>query len=439
MDKISVRVIVPWKMVCCMFIYMACFGCLLANTEPNYCSSSPKNFDVRVDDFSGVATIPYDVRYIGDRYFFSQEDLREIRFCGPVESIGESAFSRCQRLQEVIVPHTVTNIGSKAFWGCRSLTNIVICANIDSVPWGMCGQCWKLKHVELPASLVEIACNAFQGCFLLQEILIPDGVQNIERGAFSGCHRLQKVILPKQLKRIGPEAFYRCSDLRYLLLPPNLERIEEGALDECFHLEGLIIEGDIPVADANLLRDVSEKFSIYLVGEKRRTQQFGLAEYSWGYGRNIIECKDRDDALKICEQISASPTNGSSSGLKLALRMAVEGFLSCLLEADVNVQEMELFAANLPDLSVENEACRIVRFINQYASFPLVGRNEKGEALCAIASFGRFKGKPVRLEVSFDEGTVTNIFLSEGLKDGVILGLKMHGEKADEKIRHWLQ
>jgi hypothetical protein len=404
-----------------------------------YCGSPrTQNLTGWIDDLSGIATISHDVRHIGERSFFSQEELREIRFCGPVESIGESAFSRCLRLQEVIVPHTVTNIGSKAFWGCQSLTNVVVHSNIASIPYGMCCQCWKLSHVELPASLVEIASNAFQGCFLLREIHIPDRVRYIGNDAFSGCHRLQEVALPKQLKRIGSGAFHGCSDLRYLLLPPGVEQIEEGAFDGCCHLEGLIVEGGIPASEANILSGLPKNFSIYLVGESRK-RQIGSSGFAWVHGCNIVECRSLEEAVMRCEQKLTPPAVGLSNGLRPTLRMAVDGFLSCFPDVNVNVQGMEIFAANMPDLLWEEDVGLIVEFIKQYASLPVIGQNEKGEVLRAIASFGRFKGKPVRLEVSFDEGTVTNIFLSEGLKDGVILGLKMHGEKADEKIRHWLQ
>ncbi len=59
----------------------------------------------------------------------------------PVTEIGESTFSGCSSLTEIVIPEGVTKIGERAFSLCRSLTEI-----------------------KIPESVTEIGESAFEGC-----------------------------------------------------------------------------------------------------------------------------------------------------------------------------------------------------------------------------------------------------------------------------------
>ena len=47
--------------------------------------------------------------------------------------IGNGAFYRCTRLQEIIIPEGVTSIGGYAFHGCTSLREVIIPESVTSI------------------------------------------------------------------------------------------------------------------------------------------------------------------------------------------------------------------------------------------------------------------------------------------------------------------
>ncbi|MBR6687592.1 MAG: leucine-rich repeat domain-containing protein [Clostridia bacterium] len=63
---------------------------------------------------------------IGDLAFRLQKNLKSVTFeeGSQLKSIGEGAFSGCERLASITIPRGVTSIGQGAFSGCDSLTSI---------------------------------------------------------------------------------------------------------------------------------------------------------------------------------------------------------------------------------------------------------------------------------------------------------------------------
>ena len=61
---------------------------------------------------------------IGDSAFSFCDSLSEIVIPSSVTSIGKYAFSCCDSLSEIVIPSSVTSIGDRAFYNCRFPDNL---------------------------------------------------------------------------------------------------------------------------------------------------------------------------------------------------------------------------------------------------------------------------------------------------------------------------
>lgn len=89
-----------------------------------------------------------------------------------VTSIGANAFSVLlnSKLMIVEIPDSVTIIGESAFMRCNNL-----------------------QEITLPESVTRIEWYAFKDCTNLESVSIPQSILGIESAAFSGCDRLKDV------------------------------------------------------------------------------------------------------------------------------------------------------------------------------------------------------------------------------------------------------
>ena len=104
-----------------------------------------------------------------------QRDMLLYVFVGEsVTSIGDSVFSTCYSLTNIVIPSSIASIGNYAFITCYSLTNIVI-----------------------PSSVASIGNYAFQGCYSLTNIVIPSSVTSIGISAFNACRSLTTYVFER--------------------------------------------------------------------------------------------------------------------------------------------------------------------------------------------------------------------------------------------------
>ena len=132
---------------------------------------------------------------------------------GSVTSIGQHAFSSCDRLTSIVIPDNVTNIGDYAFSGCSGLTSTVIPDSVTSIGTGAFSCCDRLTSIVIPDSVTSIGTGAFSDCSSLTSVVILDSVPSIGEWAFSGCSGLTSVVIPASVTSIGGLAFSQCRDL----------------------------------------------------------------------------------------------------------------------------------------------------------------------------------------------------------------------------------
>ena len=106
-----------------------------------------------------------------------------------VDEIASFAFNSCQ-MTTVVMGNNIETIGQSAFERCN---------NLSSVEWGQAG---KLK---------EIAQNAFSNSGLTT-LALPDGVKTIWN-SFNYCSKLQVVSIPASLEEIKAPCFIGCDSL----------------------------------------------------------------------------------------------------------------------------------------------------------------------------------------------------------------------------------
>jgi hypothetical protein len=103
-----------------------------------------------------------------------------------LESIGNSAFLSCVKLESVALP-ALTSIGNSAFSRCEAL-----------------GPSLDLSGTALSV----IGESAFSRCTGIEEVILPEGLEEIGGSAFSGCTALTgEFALPASLKGIGAYTF----------------------------------------------------------------------------------------------------------------------------------------------------------------------------------------------------------------------------------------
>lgn len=149
------------------------------------------------------------------------------------------AFSRCYKLEEVILPVTLTHIGSHAFEDCYNLKDLDLshvtsleqyafwnCTNLTlaegtnfspdlrHIPFLAFGGCKQLTGVDL-SHITSLSTSAFQDCenlTLAEETGFSPYLVEIPQSAFERCENLTAVNL-SNVKTFGYSAFRDCKNL----------------------------------------------------------------------------------------------------------------------------------------------------------------------------------------------------------------------------------
>ena len=164
---------------------------------------------------------------------FRNQKIESYIIFSNVKRIGDSAFSGCRSLSNIIIPDSVTSIGDGAFYGCSSLTNIVLPDSVTSIGSNAFRDCSSLSNIVIPDSVTSIGDYAFEGCASLSDIVVPDNVTSIGSDSFRGCRSLSNIVIPDNVTSIGSNAFRDCSSLSNIVISDSVTNIGDWAFVNC--------------------------------------------------------------------------------------------------------------------------------------------------------------------------------------------------------------
>jgi hypothetical protein len=195
------------------------------------------------DNLSDVV-IPGSVRNIGDYAFSSDWRLTNVTIGNAVTSIGDYAFNGCS-LSNVTIPEGVTNIGHWAFLQ-NTLTAIYVNTNNPSYSSldGVLFNKNQTTLVQFPILKLGPSCDL--PCPGTGSYMVPNSVTNIGNDAFSGCWQLTNVVCPHGLIWIGDYGFASCYNLSSMTIPDTVTQIGDYAFTFNISLTGIYFWGNAP-------------------------------------------------------------------------------------------------------------------------------------------------------------------------------------------------
>lgn len=136
---------------------------------------------------------------------FEQTQVTKITLPASIKTIEHHAFSRAQKLQEVVISEGVTEIGTQALSYCPELTTINIPSTVTILSRGILRECPKLKTLTLHEGLTTIDWEALWGTGI-ETLTIPStctllGYQALELPNLKTLY--VNVKEPKDIEAIG--------------------------------------------------------------------------------------------------------------------------------------------------------------------------------------------------------------------------------------------
>lgn len=226
-----------------------------------------------------------------------------------VTSIGNDAFSNCDRLTSITIPDSVITIGSSAFSGCDSLTSATIPDSVTRIVDYTYQDCISLTSVTIGDSVTSVDYHAFYGCTSLMSVSIGNNVTSIDQFAFDGCTSLASLTIPDSVITIGNNAFYGCTSLASVIIGDGVNSIGSHAFCECTSLTSLTIGNGIKSIGQGAFLDCNSLTDIYYSGTKEQantisisfTSNEKLRNATWHYDGGNEEDDDDDNCGIVAE------------------------------------------------------------------------------------------------------------------------------------------
>ena len=236
-----------------------------------------------------------------------------------LQTIGESAFSRCSALTGVIIPGSVDIISRDAFSNCTNIRTLILKEGIQTIDLRAFKGCEKIDQLTIPESISNyrysdqtfLENNAFSGAPVttltiggdgvttisrsmlaefadtLETLILREGVTTIDQAAFyyptatsagvgKYCFtKLKNVVLPSTLTTINGAAFKNLTALESvqpaatacepgLKLPPNVTYVGKSAFEGCEKLKNAVMSDRLETIDDYAFRGCTGLTSVTL-------------------------------------------------------------------------------------------------------------------------------------------------------------------------------
>ena len=240
---------------------------------------------------------------IADSAFMNCRYLFSVTLPDRLQSIGNSAFNRCQ-LEEITIPKAVTSIGNAAFAQNYDMTEVTFqegrdapvalgaelftnCVELSSanLPEGITKFTTRMffntgfTQFTIPATIDTIGSQCFASCRSLESVNSEDGGLNplvLQDSVFAECAVLGTCVIPARTKRIGNYAFYGNPLFTKFTVRHQVDTIGEYAFAMCPSLLSIAIQTEKPpVAYSTTFQRINTKASFY-VQEKAFSLYNGL-------------------------------------------------------------------------------------------------------------------------------------------------------------------
>ncbi len=167
------------------------------------------------------------------------------------KTIGESAFSGCDRLIHVTIPEGVTDVKDGAFRNCTAMRSIIIPRSVAKIG-AFASEAWSSEteiyyagtqnqwtQIQIifggyygagyygPLCNIELK-NAKKHYNVVPDFILPAAVKEIEEDTFAGC-AFTFVMLPEQAVSVGYHAFADCPNLLYIYISETTKDIDPEA------------------------------------------------------------------------------------------------------------------------------------------------------------------------------------------------------------------
>ena len=209
---------------------------------------------------SGISHVdlPTSLVELGKNVFWQCDSLKSVKIQSKITAIPEGSFDGCDSLKQIDYPNSVLTIGKRAF-AETGLASFVFndavqeigdfafskCVKLEDVKWGKVSIIGKnafestgLAALQLPQNVTVIKSEAFAACQKLSKVdLSQTRVSNI--ASFPSCTQLNDVKLPQTLSSIGYRCFSFCSSLSTIGLVDATDTIGKEAFLGCSNLTEL--------------------------------------------------------------------------------------------------------------------------------------------------------------------------------------------------------